>query len=117
MADPPGQVAIAVASVLGRFSVRLAYATESATEAVLVAEIIAWWTHRDRHRDGADTGGAAAALGHSAEVGRCRRTSEGVNEAQDEPRARSASGRAHSGHSRPVDTATADRAEAKAHTG
>ena len=41
MADPPGQVAIAVASVLGRFSVRLAYATESATAAVLVAEIIA----------------------------------------------------------------------------
>jgi hypothetical protein len=41
MADPPGQVAIAVASVLGRFGVRLAYATESATAAVLVAEIIA----------------------------------------------------------------------------
>src|SRR5687767_5793943 len=38
---PPGQVAIGVASVLGRFGVHLAYATESATAAVLVAEIIA----------------------------------------------------------------------------
>ena len=28
MADPSGQVAIAVASVLGRFGVRLAYATD-----------------------------------------------------------------------------------------
>jgi hypothetical protein len=41
MAAPSGQVAIAVASVLGRFGVRLAYATDSATAAALVAEIIA----------------------------------------------------------------------------